>query len=130
LAGWILISFVTKFQPLGVKIILCRMVAMGRSPSSYARWEATQARAQLLSLPGVTELIVDDLGAEYADEAVACNLSFGQIAEGDFSSITDQADREDALKVFNEDVQLHFSLWVGKHIKRFEEAFEKIGVKI
>jgi hypothetical protein len=124
-----LISFVTAFQPLGVRILLCRIQAMGRTPESYARWEATQARAQLLALPGVAEMIVDDLGAEYADEAVAFNLSFGQIAEGDFSSLSDPQERQDAERIFDEDVQLHFSLWMAKHIQRLEAALETIGVK-
>ena len=124
-----LISFVKTYQPLGVRVILCRIVAMGRTPESYWRWERTQARAQMLALPGVAEMIVDDLGAEYADEAVAFNLSFGRIAEGDFSSITDPEELSDAKRVFDEDVQLHFSLWMGRHIQRLEEALEKVGVK-
>lgn len=114
--------------PLGVKTLLVKVLAQGRTAAHYRDWDGSRTRAELLKL-GAVEMSMTDLGVRWADEAAAFGLSYHEISFGQFDRVPESL-REYAMKLFDENAQEHFATWLAKNCQRILESLQALGIKI
>lgn len=122
------VSATRLLAPLGIKTVLVKVVAQGRTRQHYLEWDQSVAKADLLKL-GAVEMEMTDLGVRLADEAAAFNLSFHEIAFAQFDRVPEQI-RPLAVKLFDEHVQEHFAMWLDKNCRRVLDALQALGIKL
>lgn len=122
------VSSVRRLAPLGVKTVLVKVIAQGRTQKHYEEWNRSAARAEIIKL-GAAEIEMTDLGVRWADEAAAFGLSYHEIAFGIFDRVPEHL-RPLAIKTFTEEPQEHFSTWLDKNTRRIMDALQSLGIKL
>ena len=121
-------SAVRRLAPLGVKTVLVKVLAQGRTETHYRDWDSSKTKAELLK-HGAVEMSMTDLGVRWADEAAAFGLSYHEIAFGQFDRVPEHL-RGYATKLFDENAQEHFTNWLEKNCKRILDALFALGIKL
>lgn len=102
------LDFVSLTKETSIAVVLVEMRIQGRMDKHFDRWRGTKSLARAKSEGAVTGHI-DDLGVVFADEAVACHLSFSDIARGNF---TKPGAHPAAREFFTDKMQLWCQDWL------------------
>lgn len=122
------VSSVRRLAPHGIKTILVKILAQGRTAKHYLDWDQSAAKAEVLTL-GAVEMAMTDLGVRWADEATSFGLTFHEIAMGIFDRVPEHL-RPLAAQLFDEAAQEHFAMWLETNCRRVLEAIQALGLKV
>lgn len=102
------LDFVSSTKDTSIAVVLMEMHIQGRMEKHFDRWRGTKSLARALGEGAVTGYL-EDLGVVFADEAVACRLSFSDIARGNF---TKPGANPAAREFFTDKMQLWCQDWL------------------
>lgn len=116
------IDFADAEEHKRIATVFMQIRAQGRQEHHFARWSKTQALAAAKKA-GACDTWIDDLGVEIADEAIGLGLSFGDLANRNFTKAGPEA--EEARQYFDDRKVDWVQCWLDDQKKRWLPVFRQ-----
>jgi len=110
--------------------LLARSVACGRDEDAFRRrWGKYSWKETAIAGGAVREVLLSDLGAEYAENLQTVQTPLNDIVAGNFrASGNNEAYRLFCEEVYDRDARLHIAIWLRENGKRVLDALADFGI--
>lgn len=114
--------------------VMLRSVACGRDEDAFGRrWAGYGWKALAIKAGRAREILLTDLGAEYAENLQTIQTPLSAIVAGEFRApegAEGDAYRAFCEAVYDRDARLHIGIWLKENGGRLIAALQELGIKV